>query len=271
MFFEKIVWFEVDKIKIIFFSGSRRLTRVASKGRWSNWTWAGKSLSSLWRTSTSFQSNIHKSSSAKTLHCWISSIGPVSVELSELNLWRKSWSSVMVLFLDQPRRCCFESDLVECWIWSAGVLWQKSTRLSNNSGLLQVATVIGTHPVFREGEMHVCENNCALTVEDEIQFWGLDDSLLQVFTCHAHTIYLHLNFHSVIYLLECYSNSVYIFSVQPCCMIKYYPQVVTAREDKKIEVLCALCSTRTHLRKEWGWWIDDEEKDVKRQIQRQAQ
>ena len=86
-----------------------------------------------------------------------------------------------------------------------------------------------------------------------------------------YNIILHLNFHSVIYLLECYSNSVYIFSVQPCCMIKYYPQVVTAREDKKIEVLCALCSTRTHLRKEWGWWIDDEEKDVKRQIQRQAQ
>lgn len=29
--------------------------------------------------------------------------------------------------------------------------------------------------------MHVCENNCALTVEDEIEFWGLDDTLLQVF------------------------------------------------------------------------------------------
>ena len=28
--------------------------------------------------------------------------------------------------------------------------------------------------------MHVCENNCALTLEDEIKFWGLDDALLQV-------------------------------------------------------------------------------------------
>ena len=25
--------------------------------------------------------------------------------------------------------------------------------------------------------------------------------------------------------------------IQPCCMIKYYPQVVTAKEDKKIEVV----------------------------------
>ena len=28
--------------------------------------------------------------------------------------------------------------------------------------------------------MHMCENNCALTLEDEIKFWGLDDTLLQV-------------------------------------------------------------------------------------------
>ena len=28
--------------------------------------------------------------------------------------------------------------------------------------------------------MHMCENNCALTLEDEIKFWGLDDGLLQV-------------------------------------------------------------------------------------------
>ena len=28
--------------------------------------------------------------------------------------------------------------------------------------------------------MHICENNCALTLEDEIKFWGLDDALLQV-------------------------------------------------------------------------------------------
>ena len=32
----------------------------------------------------------------------------------------------------------------------------------------------------REGEMHVCENNRALTLEDEIKFWRLDDALLQV-------------------------------------------------------------------------------------------
>ena len=85
-----------------------------------------------------------------------------------------------------------------------GILWQKSSRLPNHSGLLQVVFSLLfeifpylTRKVFliiiiyfccyfifpclpREGEMHMCENNCALTLEDEIKFWGLDDTLLQV-------------------------------------------------------------------------------------------
>ena len=38
--------------------------------------------------------------------------------------------------------------------------------------------------------MHVCENNCALTLEDEIKFWGLDDALLQVAAIFVSSVYL---------------------------------------------------------------------------------
>ena len=95
-----------------------------------------------------------------------------------------------------------------------GILRQKSSRLPNHSGLLQVVfpilfeifpclrrevaiifsllfIVIIFFPCLpREGEMHVCENNCALTLEDEIKFWGLDDALLQVAAIFVSSVHL---------------------------------------------------------------------------------
>ena len=89
-------------------------------------------------------------------------------------------------------------DLSRCSLTEIHTSFQ---RFSTSTGF----DAIGIHPVFREGEMHVCENNCALTVEDEIEFWALDDTLLQVFT-HQDllTSYLHLNIHSFIWSFQCF-------------------------------------------------------------------
>ena len=138
--------------------------------------------------------------------------------------------------------------------------------------------------------MHVCENNCALTVEDEIQFWGLDETLLQVFTHQdVFTSYLTLNIHSFILSFECFSNSMHIIYLQPCCMIKYYPQVVTAREDKKIEVslhkntikIMRMMVSKTTCKDRYKNRHNDtfenrddsqeDERNIQRQIQRQKQ
>ena len=33
---------------------------------------------------------------------------------------------------------------------------------------------------YRKEEMHVCETVCALTIPEELTFWGLKDDFLQV-------------------------------------------------------------------------------------------
>ena len=68
--------------------------------------------------------------------------------------------------------------------------------------------------------MHVCENNCALTLEDEIKFWGLDDALLQVAAVFIiHTLCFLCLSACVCLIVLCLGSS---FGV---CTILFYIQV----------------------------------------------
>ena len=67
--------------------------------------------------------------------------------------------------------------------------------------------------------MHVCENNCALTLEDEIKFWGLDDALLQV--------------------AAIFVSSVYLFEIKFWGLDDALPQLMATREI--CNMLCLLC------------------------------
>ena len=51
--------------------------------------------------------------------------------------------------------------------------------------------------VYRRREMHVSENSCPLTSEQEFEFWGLEEIFLQ-----------------------------------PCCALKYFPRTVSAHIEK---------------------------------------
>jgi len=54
---------------------------------------------------------------------------------------------------------------------------------------------------YRRGGLHICEQNCALIVQSDFDYWGLDD--------------VHL---------------------QPCCINKYYPHTESARHEIEEEV-----------------------------------
>ena len=60
--------------------------------------------------------------------------------------------------------------------------------------------------VYRNREIHVCQQSCPLVVQQDFEFWGLDEILLQ-----------------------------------PCCSLKYFPQIVSAKkeieEEEKIQSL----------------------------------
>ena len=56
---------------------------------------------------------------------------------------------------------------------------------------------------YRDSGLHVCEQTCAIVAQNEFRFWGFDE-----------------------------------FSLQPCCMLKYFPTTVSAKnelEEEKIE------------------------------------
>ena len=57
---------------------------------------------------------------------------------------------------------------------------------------------------FRREGLHICEQNCALTVQEELEFWGIDDSQLQV-------IYGH--WPKLIKIIWIVSENIYIFAV----------------------------------------------------------
>ena len=56
--------------------------------------------------------------------------------------------------------------------------------------------------VYRRKEIHVCEQNCALIVQEDFEYWGLEEIFLQ-----------------------------------PCCALKYFPQTVSAQTEKHEEDL----------------------------------
>ena len=77
--------------------------------------------------------------------------------------------------------------------------------------------------------MHMCENNCALTLEDEIKFWGLDDALLRVAAVFCHIM-------GSLFVCQC-------LSVCPLFEIKFfcYGKCSATGNGNLRHTLCLLC------------------------------
>ena len=86
--------------------------------------------------------------------------------------------------------------------WSPAIL-PSSTSTGTPSPSTWCSTCTGgfSTPLHRQRELHICQHNCALTVQMDLDFWGLDD--------------IHL---------------------QPCCLMKYYPQTTSARAEIHEEI-----------------------------------
>ena len=71
--------------------------------------------------------------------------------------------------------------------------------------------------VYRSGEIHICEQSCALVDQEDFNFWGLNDLFLQ-----------------------------------PCCALKYFPHTVSAKKELEEEARLKLLAEEREIEENFG-------------------
>ena len=78
---------------------------------------------------------------------------------------------------------------------------------------------------FRGGDLHICERSCALDVQTELHFWGIDDLHLEV---------LEGLFPKNKYFKEIFWTNV-VLIMKACCLMKYFTQTnILKKHSEKI-------------------------------------
>ena len=110
--------------------------------------------------------------------------------------------------------------------------------------------------LLRRGGLHICQQNCALIVQSDLDYWGLDDIHLQVLQLrpqkvssnskktlvlsHSHATgrdSTHTNNTNASCIAIVIPEKNICTFLQPCCINKYYPHTESARHEIEEEVI----------------------------------
>ena len=134
--------------------------------------------------------------------------------------WKRSWDFVMVLsrgiylrFADGAFISIAKNEVVHFWVLNNFVIRPTNHPIAPSSGSLNwvafqaffdrskhsFQSVLDFYRcflraanvsfliqfLFRRGGLHICQQNCALIVQSDLDYWGLDDIHLQVLQPHS--------------------------------------------------------------------------------------